>query len=363
MKHVSMRTRLLISFAMVALTGAAAFFISARVLVPRLFDQRMGGTGGGMGGGGMGSSAQHDVLVSALNTSMLIALGASLACSAVIAFVMSRRSLRGLDHLRAGTSGLASGNYSARVSRPAEPELAALADDINHLAASLAETEQRRAALIGDVAHEMRTPLTTIGGVLEGFDDGLFTSEELTSTVRTEVGRLQHLAGDLAAVSRAEEGRIQLDLADGDLREVVTSVVDRLRPQFLAAHVELSLQADDPLPMVFDHERMVQVVTNLLGNALAYTAAGGRVNVRAGISDGGVRIAVADNGRGLQPDDLERVFERFYRTDPDDHSGGTGIGLTISRAIVRAHGGELTASSAGPGAGATFEMVLPVVSE
>ena len=384
MKHLSMRARLLLSFAMVTLAGAAAFFIAARWLVPTLFDEHMGnmngagmgnmngagnGNGsGGSGGGGVGdgtitatgvSAAQHDAIVSAVNTSMFIALAASLVLSTLIALVMSRRTLLSLDQLRVGARGLAAGNYDERVARPAEPELADLADDINHLAASLAQTEQRRAALIGDVAHEMRTPLTTMNGVLEGFDDGLFTAAELADAVRTEVARLHHLAGDLAAVSRAEEGRLQLDRQAGDLREVITSVAERLRTRFDTAGIGLTVEAPTALPATFDHERMVQVLTNLIGNALAYTPGGGTVTVNAHATAGEVRIAVTDTGRGLLPQDLERIFERFYRADPHDHSGGTGIGLTISRAIARAHGGRLTATSPGPGRGATFELVVP----
>ena len=361
MTPVSMRTRLLVSFGVVAATGAAAFAIAVRVLVPRLFDARMrAGAGGPDGQGGPGGQVtQHDALVSAVNTSMLIALGATLACSAIIAVVVSRQNLRSLDQLRVGTRGLAAGNYDARVARPPEPELADLSDDINQLAAALAETEQRRAALIGDVAHEMRTPLSTINGYLEGFDDGLFTPDELTRTVRTEVARLSHLAGDLAAISRAEEGHLDLELRPVDLRDLVTTAVDRLRPQFHNAKIDLFVDAPDPLPALVDRERMTQVLTNLVGNALAYTPAGGRVDVHATSGPGVSRITVTDTGRGLLADDLERVFERFYRVDPHDHSGGTGIGLTISRAIVRAHGGDLVARSAGAGRGSSFEISLP----
>ncbi|MEQ1702248.1 MAG: HAMP domain-containing protein, partial [Ilumatobacteraceae bacterium] len=158
-----MRSRLLASFGTVALTGAIAFMVSMRVMVPRLFDQKAQ-SGNGMGGQGM--MTQHDAVVSAVNTAMLIALAASLVCSAVIALALSSRGLRGLDHLRAGTRRIAAGRYSTPVERPSVPELAALADDINHLAATLAATEQHRASLIGDVAHEMRTPLTTSNGYL-----------------------------------------------------------------------------------------------------------------------------------------------------------------------------------------------------
>jgi signal transduction histidine kinase len=358
MKHMSMRSRLFVSFAMVAATGAISFYIAARFLVPRLFDQRMGnGMGAGMGSGS--SAGQHDALVSAVNTAMLIALGATLVCSTLIAIVMSRRTLRSVNQLRAGAAQLAAGRYDTRVTRPGEAELGALADDINHLAATLADTEQRRASLIGDVAHEMRTPLTTISGTLEGFDDGLFTQAELTDTVSTEVARLQHLAGDLAAVSRAEEGQLHLERRPGDLGEVVSSTVERLRSRFDEVDVHLTLDSTGPLPASFDRDRMVQVITNLLTNALTYTPAEGAVNVTTSTSDGMARVSVTDTGRGLQPAELEHVFERFYRAERDDHSGGTGIGLTISRAIARAHDGDLVASSSGPGTGATFVLSVP----
>ncbi len=357
MKHASIHTRLLVSFAMVVATGAATFYIAARFLVPRFFDERMGGGGMGMGNGNV--SSQHDALVSAVNTSMLIALAATLVISTLIAVVMSRRTLRSVGTLRAGTGRLAAGHYDTRIERPSEAELAELADDINHLAATLSDTEQRRAALIGDVAHEMRTPLTTINGTLEGYDDGLFTAVELSSTVHLEVDRLHRLASDLASVSRAEEGRLELDLQGGDLGELVTTVVDRLGPRFVGADVDVTHQAMGQLSARFDRERMVQVVSNLLTNALAYTPPGGSVAVRTFTTDGALHVTVTDTGRGLAPPDLERVFERFYRVHHDDHSGGTGIGLTISRAIVHAHGGELTATSPGPDLGATFELTLP----
>lgn len=357
MNSASMRTRLLASFAAVAVTGAIAFMTSMRFMVPRLFDQQTGNGKGGPPGQQMVN--QHDAVVSAVNTAMMIALAASLACSAVIAFALSSRSLRSLDGVRAGTRRLAAGRYDVPVERPGVPELAALADDINHLAATLAASEQHRAALIGDVAHEMRTPLTTISGYLEGFDDGLFTAPEMALTVRTEVTRLHHLAQDLASVSRSEEGQTALDLTRVDLCDLLHTVSTRVGPQFAAAGVELALVAPDRLLVVLDSERMIQVLSNVIGNALAYTPAGGRVTVVASADTTGIRISVTDTGRGLRPDDLERVFERFYRADPHDHSGGTGIGLTISRAVVRAHGGDLVARSPGPGRGSTFEVTLP----
>jgi signal transduction histidine kinase len=387
-RQTSVRARLLWSFLAVALTGGVIFAVATRMLVPRLFDHTMGqgqglgrpdgagsgsGTGGGpggvgTGGGGTGGSGQiititgeRDAVVSAVNTATAIALAATLLMALVLAIFLSRRGVRKLDALRAATRQLAEGRYETRVEPPRERELAALADDVNHLAATLAATEQHRAALIGDVAHEMRTPLTTMTGVVEGYADGLFTADELASTASSELERLHHLARDLAAVSKADEGQLSLSTAPGDLAEAARVVASRLQGQFDAKRVSLVLHADTPVPVLMDRERVVQAITNLVGNALAYTAAEGTVTVTAvtDVDADAATVTVADNGRGLHADDLTKVFERFYRADPADHAGGTGIGLTIARAIARAHGGDLTASSPGRGLGSTFVLSLP----
>lgn len=358
-----MRARLLVSFAIVTLTGAAALAIAIRVMVPTLFDEKTragrGGPTGTAGGVGQSTAVQHDAVVSAVNTAMVIALGASLLCSTLIAVVLSKRNLRNLDRMRAGTRRLAMGHYDTRIDRPTEPELAVLADDINHLAAALAASEQRRAALIGDVAHEMRTPLTTISGYLEGMRDGLFDPAEVSATLHVEVARLHNLARDLAAVSRSEENGLALERRPDDLVAVLGIVLDRLRHQFAAAGVQLTIQAPAHLPATIDRERLVQAFSNLVGNALAYTPAGGQVRVIARADGDHCVVQVSDTGRGIAAGDLERVFERFFRADPHDHSGGTGIGLTITRSVVEAHGGSIVARSEGLGRGSTFEVSLP----
>ena len=281
---------------------------------------------------------------------------------------MSRRTLRSVNELRVPVPRSSRpAATTPRVARPGEPELAELADDVNHLAATLAETEQRRAALIGDVAHEMRTPLTTISGTLEGFDDGLFTQAELTDTVRTEVDRLGRLAGDLAAASGADEGQLHLDRQPGDLAEVVDrrgragSDRSSIRPRSgLAGRVDRDL-----LPADFDRERMVQVLTNLLGNALAYTPARRPVDVHGANAHGRLRHLGDRHGpRVCAPTSSSTSSNGSTGPIAHDHSGGTGIGLTISRAIAQAHGGELIARSAGEGRGSTFEISAadPVLS-
>ena len=368
MRAPSLRNRLFGAFAAVAVVGGLVFAAVVRGLVPTLFDGHVGMNGQGMNGGGMGmgggagsttAQSTRDAVVSSVNTAMFTALAASLAVALVLALWFSRRTLRHLDHVREGTRALRAGNYTAQLDTPPEPELGALVDDINELAATLATVEQRRASLIGDVAHEMRTPLTTIAGHLEGLQDGLFTTEETVAAVGVEVERLQRLARDLAAVSRAEEGAITLDRADVDLGELVDVAARRLQPMAEAKGVSLVATLEPGVRLPGDAGRLDQVITNLLTNALAYTARRGTVIATVRTTGGSAELTVRDDGRGLAPDELRQVFERFYRADPGDHTGGTGVGLTIARSIARAHGGDLVATSGGRGQGATFTLTLP----
>ncbi len=360
MKHATLRARLFASYGVVALAGAATVLILTRILVPRLFDDRMQGIGRTTGvGGGQMAASQHNAVVSALNTSLIIGLSISLVVAAVAAVVMARRVLRPIDDLRAATSRLATGRYDQPVAAPSEPELAALANDVNRLATALTQTEQRRAALIGDIAHEMRTPLTTITGYVDGFGDGLFDKDEMIAAVSAETARLRRLAADLAAVSRVEEGQLTLDPTNTDLSVIVRTVGDRLRPQFDAKPVTLIIDATSSVDVVVDLERLAQALTNLIGNALAYTPPSGTVRVSVAADAQIACVEVSDSGRGIAPEDLEHVFERFFRADPNGHAAGTGIGLTIARSIARAHGGDLTAASEGTDRGATFSLTLP----
>lgn len=202
----------------------------------------------------------------------------------------------------------------------------------------------------------MRTPLTVIDATVEGMIDGVLP-RDVTGLHRlsAETRRLRRLADDLSALSRAEEGRLDLRPVDADVAAVVATAAERLRAQADDAGIDLVITAPGPRTARVDPDRIAQVVTNLVGNALRATPSGGHVRVE--VTDGvdGVTVEVSDDGMGLAAQDLERVFERFYRAhssaSPARLSGetGSGIGLTISRRIVEAHGGSLTAASPGPG--------------
>lgn len=363
-------TRLLLSHIAVAVVGSAVAFLVVRLLAPADFVHRtrtMGqGNGRGSGGGGLGGRGPELLAAfdAAVNRALVIGLVAAVAVAAVLAWLVVRRLLRPLGRVRSTTRALAQGEYGARVDVPHELELAALAEDVNRLAEALQESESRRTRLIGEVAHEMRTPLTVIDGYVEGMIDGVFRPDaERLAAVSAETRMLGRLAEDLSALSKAEEGRLGLQKAPADLGSLVSASAERLRAQFEDAGVELVVEPQPGIIVEVDRDRIGQVVTNLLGNALRACTAGGRVNVRVAAEDGRAVVAVEDTGQGIAPEDLERIFERFYRV-PEPRSGprprsGSGIGLTISRSIARAHGGDVTASSPGRGGGATFRLVLP----
>ena len=221
------------------------------------------------------------MFVDSLDAALWVALAASLGAAAIVSTLVARRIVRPVRQVRDATRRLANGHYDERVAEPGELELAELARDVNRLAVELETTERRRARLVSEVAHEMRTPLTTIDGYVEGMLDGVFEpSEEVLVAVGEETSRLQRLASDLAELSRSEEGATQLHLRVVDLGELAASSAERLRPQFDEKGVSLSVGSGPPLPVEVDPDRIAQVLTNLFGQR-AHLHAGRRPGRRA----------------------------------------------------------------------------------
>ncbi|MGS0686792.1 sensor histidine kinase [Nakamurella sp. GG22] len=363
--------RLFLSYAAVAVIGGAVAYLTVRLLAPRLFDQQVGMMNGSGSGRGMGMGSRidtatqagvHDAFQAALNTALIVGVLASIAAAVLVAWFVTRRLLRPLNAVRTATRQIAAGGYEVSVPLPSEPELAALATDVNTLATALADTETRRTRLLGDVAHELRTPLTAVDGYVEGLIDGVFEpTPELLGSLSEELRRLHRLADDLSDLSRVQELGLALRPAAADLAELAGLAATRLAPQFQDAQITLLTDVGTRLPVHVDIDRITQVLTNLLGNALVATPSGGSVTVTVLRTPRGAEVLVTDTGIGLSEQDLERVFERFYRaTGQSRRSAGSGIGLTIARGIARAHGGDVTASSPGIGRGATFTLVLPL---
>jgi signal transduction histidine kinase len=358
--------RLVLSHLLVAVLGAAATYVIVRQLAPALFDEsiRMSGMGG-MGGGGQSAGTLRQQFADAVQGALLVGALVGAVAAAVFGTFAAYRLVRPLAAVRAATREMAQGRYAVPVPIPHETELAELATDVNTLGRGLAETEARRVRLLGEVAHEMRTPLTVIDGYVEAMIDGVMpaTAAEL-GRVSEEVRRLRRLSDDLSSLSRAEEGRLGLVVRDVDLCGVTGAAAERLRPQAEDAglHLVVDTRAEGVI-VAADADRVAQVVTNLLGNAIRATPPGGEISVGCRAEQGVGVVEVADTGEGLDGADLERVFERFYRVPGRravEGDTGSGIGLTVARGIMRAHGGDLTARSEGRGRGATFTARMPL---
>jgi histidine kinase len=349
----------MVSHLVVAIVGGLVTFAVVWSLAPAMFDAQMGiglGPGGGMGGQGQGyGQALRASFAAAITNSLVVGTLSGALVAAVAGALLARQLLRPLARVGTAVGEIARGNYTHAVPVPREAELASLVTDVNALGAALQDTEERRLHLLSEVAHEMRTPLTVIDGYVEAMIDGVLPAgTERLGQVSTEVRRLRRLSDDLSALSRAEEGRLNLTIAPVDLDALVTGVVERLRSQAEDAGLTLTAVLGAGTVQA-DADRTVQVFTNLVGNAIRATPAGGRITLSGSRQAGGATVTVSDTGEGLAAAELHKVFERFYRVPGTASvSDGSGIGLTVSRAYMRSQGGDLTVESAGPGQGSTF---------
>ena len=368
-RHLSWK--LFLSYLLVILVGILALALAAEFAVPTAFDRHMLAMAEMMGGRmmGMGMDLYTNFRSAVTEALALAAVSAFLAALAVSIYV-SRRVVSPVQEMMAASQRIAAGRYDERVGVPGSAgageldELSRLALSFNQMANHLEQTEARRLELVGNVAHELRTPLTSIKGYMEGLIDGVLPAEQATfQQVYREADRLQHLVHDLQELSRAEAGALELNLRPTPLAPVVDGVLARLERQFEEKGVVLATDLPANLPLVrADGDRIGQVLLNLVGNALQYTPPGGRVDVGAFVEDDIVRLVVEDTGIGIAPEHLLHIFERFYRVDKSRSraGGGSGIGLTIAKHLVEAHGGQLQARSAGLHQGSAFSFTLPM---
>lgn len=250
-----------------------------------------------------------------------------------------------------------SGDFSARVPESGPREVRALARAFNAMSIRLDETEQQRRSALADVSHELRTPLTVIQGNLEALIDGVYPADaEHLQPILDETRLMERLIDDLRTLTLVEAGSLVLHREPTDLRALLNEVVAGYRSQAEQSGVSLTVAAADDLPPLdIDPARIREVVSNLLTNALRHTPRGGAVVLSAQVAGGQARVTVHDTGSGVPPDQLDRIFDRFYRS-PD--SPGSGLGLPIARSLVEAHGGTITATS-DVGAGTTIRFTLP----
>jgi len=309
------------------------------------------------------------LFLQASNTAILWATIIAFVIAIFSSLIMTSSLVQPAQSMSVAAQRIAEGHYDERVSLPQElehgeyDEWQDFAYQFNLMAESLEDTEMMRRRLIGDVAHEMRTPLTTIKGYLEGIQDGVFEANDATfGHIYQEADRLQHLVTDLQQLIRIEAGAVEINLGSLSPAGLLNSTVDRLKNLADEDHIQLLADVPEGLPAVqADDERIHQVLLNLTSNALHYTPQEGTITLSAVEEADMVHFQVADNGVGIEADDLKHIFDRFYRVDKSRSraSGGSGIGLTISKHLVESMGGEIWAESAGAGKGSVFHFTLP----
>lgn len=357
--------RLLAGQSLVLLAGALTATVVAAFVGPQIFHNHLLQAAGHL----ENSSERAHIEMAYRDASLLsvgIALAISLLAATAVTWVLTQRIHRPLDQITDAARELTRGHYATRVPDVASgTELDTLAEAFNTMAARLEGVEDTRRRMLADLAHELRTPIAILSAHHEGLHDGITSLGPASQAVLTEqTDRLARLADDIDEVSTAEEGRLHLALRSLLITDVMWAAHHGMRERCADRGVNLVVDPTDAagLTVRIDQRRVGQVMTNLLTNALRHTPSGGTITLTARRVDDEVALAITDDGEGMTGEQLPHVFERFYRgaSARTREQTGSGIGLTISKALVDAHGGALTAASLGIGEGATFTLTLPV---
>ncbi len=306
--------------------------------------------------------ARQQLFLGEVNRALVTsALSAALA-ALITAFLLSRIMLRPIEALTQATRKLGKGDMTHRVRASSKDEIGELSQAFNTMADNLSRLEQLRRNLVSDVAHELRTPLSSLRGYLEAIQDGLLEPKPaIVNSLHEEVMLLSRLVDDLQELALAEAGQIQLKSQPVDMGMMVEKALHSLQPITEKKGISISVSIPDKLPALdADPARLKQILSNLLNNAVLYTPENGSIEVKAWAINEDIIVSVKDSGVGIAPEHLSFVFERFYRVDESRTraTGGAGLGLAIVKQLVQAHGGEVNVSSK-LGEGTTFTLRLP----
>ena len=302
-------------------------------------------------------------LSASINRSLLLGGSLAIGIALLLTFLLSRRMTAPIGVLARAARRLGHGDLSQRVRLQGEGEVASLAEAFNSMAADLEYAEQLRRNMVADVAHELRTPLSNIRGYLEAIRDGIIEPNAAAiGSLNEEASLLSRLVNELQELSLAEAGELKLVYQAENITDLVKQAVTPWQPQLAAGEIRLSLELPDSLLLVnIDWQRVNQVLHNILENAVAHTPKGGAIKVAASGKGKWVEVSVSDTGEGIPAEDLPHIFERFYRVDKSRAraTGGSGLGLTIAKRLIEAHGGTITVQSK-LGEGSRFSFTLPV---
>ncbi|HMB21257.1 MAG: ATP-binding protein [Chloroflexota bacterium] len=297
------------------------------------------------------NSPERDFLNRTTNFLIYSALG-TIAVACLLGVLLSRSLTSPIRELTQATHAVSQGDLTQQVPIRSNDELGELGKAFNKMSAELSRSVNARRQMTADIAHELRTPLSLILGHAEAVHDGVLSPTlENFEIIRDEAARLEHLVNDLRILSLADAGELAMSLQIIEPERLLQEIASPYQYQAQRKNITLDLEIASPLSTIeVDPGRMTQVLTNILDNALRHTPEGGRIVLSTREVNDQVELAVQDNGPGLKADDLERIFERFYRTDAarqrdDAPAGGSGLGLAIARSIVQAHGGQVWAES------------------
>ena len=350
----------------VVAVAAVGALLAGWALSPIVLDRHMGmmlsATSHGPGMEAMAAdleAAYRTALSQSLGWAALVATVAA----AAVAWVVTVRLLAPLRALRSATGAIAAGRRGTRLEEDAPGELGDVAAAFNSMAEAIERGESERRRMVADLAHELRTPLSNLRGYVEALEDGVFELDDVTrAALGRQVERLERLVADLATLHDVEAGQVSLEIAPNDVAALASAGVAAVQARFAEKGVALTCTAPlgDACALI-DPVRVGQVLENLLANALRHTPAGGRVDVAVHATAEGVRVEVHDTGPGVPVREREAVFRRLYRGDPARGATvgvGSGVGLTIAKALVERQGGEVGVGEA-PGGGAAFWFTLP----
>jgi len=312
-----------------------------------------------------GLNPEESLFLERTNQALALAVAVAVLVALVIGLLLARAFISPLRALTQAAQNIAQGHLEQEVRVTSKDEIGQLAAAFNRMSQEIARVNQLRRQMTADIAHDLRTPLTVIAGYVESMQEGVLEpSPERLSVIYSEIGQLQRLVGDLRMLTQADAGELTMHLQAIEPKSLLERAAAAFQHRAETQQVTLALEAGDGVPQVrVDEERMMQVLGNLLSNALRYTPQGGEIHLSAQRAGDRVVLAVADNGTGIPPEELPYIFERFRRADRSRHSetGETGLGLAIVKALVEAHGGTVSADSA-PGEGTTVRIELPALA-
>lgn len=298
---------------------------------------------------------------------ILLAGGIALIVSILLSFLITRWIAAPLDHLAGASRAVANGDYDQHLQVAGPEEMQSLAQAFNEMVREVKTSHQSQRDFVANVSHELKTPLTSIRGFAQAILDGAAADREqqerAAQVIRDESARLERLVKDLLDLARLDSGQTDFDFQRVDLNALLSAVVERLSVRARDANVSVRLDVPDFPALVGDGDRLAQVFTNLLDNAIKHSRRGGDVRLWGEVAGGWISVHVDDRGEGIPDADLERIFERFYMVNkarPGGIDRGTGLGLAISREIIRMHHGVLNAQSK-VGQGSRFSVQLPIV--